>query len=257
MKSAEDLIKRYTDWLKENITPRQISDDTIGLDSPFLDRHNDFIQIYIVQGKDTIRLSDDGATIEDLRMDGFEFNSELRRAHLKSVLSGFGVAWEKETGELYAEASLRNFPAKKHALIQTILAVNDMYVLSRPNVRRLFHEEVADYLQENDIRFLRDLSVTGRSGLMHKYDFIIPPTKKAPERFLRPVNTLDKNQTRSILFAWDETSRLREDARLYVVSNDTGSRRSASKQYVDALEEYGITHAAFSELNVILDVLAA
>lgn len=255
MKEAGILIQEYTDWLKKNITPRKIDENTIALDSPFLDRHNDYIQIYIVKGEDKIRLSDDGATIEDLRMDGFEFSSELRKSHLKRTLRGFGVALNEDTGELYTEATTRNFPAKKHALIQTILAVNDMYILSRPSVRRLFQEDVAEFLLKRNVNFSRDLNVIGRSGLVHKYDFIITPTQSAPERFLKPINLLDKNQTQSICFAWNETLEERPDSKLYIITNDIG--RNVAKRNVEALEEYGIIHALYSKLEEYIPNLVA
>lgn len=256
MKEANILIQQYADWLKNNITPRQINENTIALDSPFLDRHNDYIQIYIVQGLDKMRLSDDGATLEDLRMDGFEINSKWRKSQIESVLRGFGIAMDVQTGELYTEASAHNFAAKKHALIQTILAVNDMHVLSRPNVRSFFQEDVAEYLTEQDIRYSRDLSVVGRSGLVHKYDFIISSTRVAPERFLRPINTLDKNQAQSICFAWNETLDQKPDSKLYVITNDSEGR-SVSKRNVDALEEYGIIHRPYSQLDSVRDDLVA
>lgn len=257
MKEAKSLIQEYADWLKDNITPRRIDESTLALDSPFLDRHNDYIQIYIVQGTDKMKLSDDGATIEDLRIDGFEFNSALRKAQLEKVLRGFGISLNWETGELYTEAAPRDFAAKKHALIQTILAVNDMHVLSRSYVRSLFQEDVAEYLLDNEVRFSKDLSVIGKSGLVHKYDFVISPSRVAPERFLRPINSLDKNQTQSICFAWNETIEERDsESKLYVISNDCDGKR-VSKRNIEALSKYDIIHVEFSHLNEHLEDLVA
>ena len=56
------LIDRYVAWLKDKTSLRQI-DDWIEITTPYLDRHNDYLQIY---AKTTEwRVSSDGRWLRD------------------------------------------------------------------------------------------------------------------------------------------------------------------------------------------------
>ena len=64
------------------------------LTTPFLDRHNDHIQVYAERHGDDIVLSDDGYVLADLRTSGLELTTAKRKAVLDSTLNGFGVRLE-------------------------------------------------------------------------------------------------------------------------------------------------------------------
>jgi hypothetical protein len=72
-------------------------------------------------------LSDDGYILSDLRTSGLDINTPKRKAILESVLNGFGV--KTDGRQILVEASQRNFGQRLHALIQAMLAVNDMFIL--------------------------------------------------------------------------------------------------------------------------------
>jgi hypothetical protein len=119
MKTKEkDYVGWYTDWLRSNIKLNNIGEYT-EITTPFLDRHNDFIQFYIQQNGDKFILTDDGYTLADLEISGLNINSERREEILRTIINGFGVKLEK--GELIAEANKYNFPQKQHLLIHTSL----------------------------------------------------------------------------------------------------------------------------------------
>ncbi|MFN7311201.1 MAG: DUF1828 domain-containing protein, partial [Vampirovibrionales bacterium] len=72
MTNLEDLKKVYIDFLKDHTTLKQI-DHFIEITTPFLDRHNDYIQIYAESLSDkAFRLSDAGETISDLLLYGVD-----------------------------------------------------------------------------------------------------------------------------------------------------------------------------------------
>lgn len=246
MLDGKKLISDYANWLKQSMKSYSVDDHTLIIDSPFLDRHNDFIQIFVQQiSEDKLELSDDGYTLSDLSASGFEINSPQRKRYFDSILNGYGVSFDEKTGIVFTEASMRTFASKKHALVQAVLSMNDMFMLNRSSVRGLFAEDVADYLDSIDVRFSRNLSVTGKSGLAHRYEIIIPPSKKDVERFIKPLNQLSKSQTESILFAWDETRKVRDDAKLIVMIND--AEGSAPQKNIEALKEYDIVPIPYSD----------
>jgi hypothetical protein len=119
MITGNELIEYYIDWLKKEISITKF-EDTIELTLPFLDAHNDYIQIYINQVDDNIILSDDGNTLNELRMSGCEFYNKnidniLHKTGIKLISDNFCV-----------EANKNNFPQKMQALIQAILSVNNI-----------------------------------------------------------------------------------------------------------------------------------
>lgn len=117
---GKKLIDSYLAWLREGFHVESANDYTL-ISTPFLDPHNDEIQIFLEQDGETLRLTDDGYTISDLRSSGLEINTDKRTAHVEQILNGFGV--RRDGDELVVTATPRDFPQKKHNLIQAILAV--------------------------------------------------------------------------------------------------------------------------------------
>src|SRR5262245_3109791 len=122
---CKKLVDAYVGWLKARITFVELN-GACEITTPFLDRHNDRLQIYVERAPQGLRLTDDGYIIGDLEGSGFTLDTSLRKQMLESTLNGFGVRLSPEN-ELYVETSEQNFPQKKHALIQAMLAVNDMF----------------------------------------------------------------------------------------------------------------------------------
>lgn len=121
---CQDLVDTYTEWFRQRISVKDIK-GVCEITTPFLDRHNDQLQIYVKRAGDTIILTDDGYTIRDLRLSGFEITTEKREQVLHSILNGFGAHLQDD--EIFVEAKTENFPQKKHNMIQAILAVNDLF----------------------------------------------------------------------------------------------------------------------------------
>jgi len=56
------LVTLYADWLKERVKLKTIGDVCV-LTTPFIDRHNDYLQIYVKATPSGMLLTDDGYTI--------------------------------------------------------------------------------------------------------------------------------------------------------------------------------------------------
>lgn len=230
------LIDAYLQWLKEELQVTE-RDDVCEISTPFLDRHNDAITIYVEQKNGSIRLTDDGETVRDLRASGMEFRTEKRRAHLQSVLNGFGVRLEGE--EISSVAAPIDFPQKKHNLVQAILAVNDMFVMAEEHVLSLFKEDVALFLESHEIALFTDFKLSGKSGLDHTFDFGLPKTASRPQRVLRAINNLTKDNAMSLAFAVSDVRAVRaEPLGAYAMINDAA--RMPSEDQVQALRAYEV-----------------
>ena len=109
MLGGNDFIDAYLSWLRERITFANIN-GTFEINTPFLDNHNDHIQLYIMQKNGQIVITDDGYTISDLTMSGCDLSSVRRKDVLQGIINGFGV--KSDGRELYVEATERNYPQK-------------------------------------------------------------------------------------------------------------------------------------------------
>jgi len=65
--TTDNLINRSYDWLKAKTSRREIS-DWVEITTPYLDRHNDDIQIYLKRQDGEWVLTDDGYTLADLAL---------------------------------------------------------------------------------------------------------------------------------------------------------------------------------------------
>jgi len=119
-KNCKTLIDAYVEWLRKKTSVREVN-GSYEITTPFLDRHNDYLQVYMKESNKGIVLTDDGHTIADLELSGYEFTSESR-LKISKVLSGLGVNLKE--GELVVEVTPENFPQKMHDLVRAMLYLN-------------------------------------------------------------------------------------------------------------------------------------
>lgn len=243
---CQQVINDYLRWIKDNTIFKSIEEGKIcSISTPFLDRHNDHLVIYLIKTDTTLTLSDNGYTLSDLRMSGFEINTPKRDSILKTALNGFGVKIGNND-ELFVEATNINIGQKKHYLLQAILAVNDMFNLAQETIYSLFKEDVELYFKSNGIIFSKDLKLSGKSGFDHNIDFLIPQSNNKPERLIKTINTAKKDNVLSSIMAFNDIDQLRETkTQNYVVYNDT--EKEVSKDVVNALKNYGIISLPWSK----------
>jgi len=247
------LNNEYFEWFRNNTAIRGIGAQWVEITTPFLDRHNDHLQIYACRNGNTITLTDDGYTISDLQMSGFDVDSPKRNAVLQEVLAGFGIKTVEKRLEVTGNAS--NFPRFKHNLIQAMLAVNDMFYIATPHVVNMFQNQTADWLNEFDVRFSRNVSLEGKSGLAHKFFGLIPLSKKYPERILRTVYNPNPNACRQFLFEWLDIYESRPKSNLIVILND--AEKSVQDNVLTACQSYdGVTGILWSQRDEHRNLLA-
>ena len=203
---CERLIQEYADWVKLNLTVEQQHGLCV-ITSPFVDRHHDYLQIYAERSGTEILLTDDGYTLRDLKISGLEINTESRREALTQATHPFGV--DVDDNELKITANDRDFPQRKHDLVQAMLAVGDLIHFSQATIVAVFKEDVEKYLREKDVRFISDISLTGTSGFHHPFDFVIPSSQIHPERYVRAVSNPNRESIVSVLFAWQDVQSAR------------------------------------------------
>ena len=249
----QNLLDKYLVWLKDKTTLRQVQ-DWIEITTPYLDRHNDYMQIYVKHDNGGFVISDDGYTIEDLRLSGCELESKKRKDLLNLTLNGFGVKLDGEA--LVVHASSDNFALRKHNMVQAMLAVNDLFYLAGPVVASLFLEDVTAWLDLNDIRYTPRVKFSGKSGYDHLFDFVIPSSKRRPERIVQAINRPNRDTAQAIAFSWIDTKEVRPaNSQAYVLLND--SEHTPSGSVIDALKNYDVRPVLWSKREDVREELAA
>lgn len=255
MYDIDSLVDKYINFIKENITIDKIEDNVFEIETPFLDRRNDFITIYAIFDKDNknnIVLTDNGITLTDLELSGLEFNSTKRKQELQTVLNGFGVRQDKNKN-LFVYATSEDFAQKKHNLIQALLSVNDMFVLAQSKVINLFFEDVGLYFDENEIRYTSNIILEGKSHFSHKFEYLIPKSKNASERTIKLLNRPKSENLKATLFAFEDTQDKR-NGKGYIILNDEMLIKS---DLISAINEYNIKAIPWSQKNDFISELAA
>jgi hypothetical protein len=255
LQDIERLLNDYRAWLKDKTTLRQVNGSWVEITTPYLDRHNDALQIYARTENGGYILTDDSYTIHDLEASGCNLNTEKRQDLLKMTLNGFGVRVNNEALEVHASPD--NFPARKHNLIQAILAVNDLFYLAQPVVESLFLEDVIAWLETNDIRYTPKAKFTGISGFDHLFDFVIPKSPRSqPERIVQAINRPSRDSAEAFIYKWNDTREVRPpESKAYAVLND--SEQSISGGVLDAFRNYQIQPVPWSHRAQVISELAA
>ncbi len=255
MTEIQRLMDEYWAWLRDRTVIRQVDDQWAEITTPYLDRHNDCIQIYTKRHNGGYLLMDDGDTIQNLRLSGCSLDTPKRKALLNVTLNGFGVAIDKHD-VLRVQASSDNFALRKHSLLQAMLAVNDLFYLAAPQVASLFYEDVVAWLDQAQIRYTPRVKFAGKSGYDHLFDFVIPKSRSEPERILRAINRPDSDTAKSLMFSWLDTRKVRpSDSKAYAFLNNT--ERSVSPDVVQALRNYNVTPVLWDERDAVKSELAA
>jgi hypothetical protein len=241
---VQELLNKYHSWLRDRSNLRTVNARWIEISTPFLDRHNDYIQIYAAQNGDGYELSDDGYTLSDLETSGCSLDTPKRKQMLQVTLNGFGVS--NKNGILTVRARKDTFPQRKHALIQAILAVNDLFYLATAAVRSLFKEDVEAWLNHSEIRYLPNVQFIGQSGYPHSFDFAIPKSSKAPERLMKAIANPSKDAAQSLIFSWMDTKQVREQNSVAIAVLNNKDRDVAAS-VLDAFGNYSIDTVLWSE----------
>ena len=252
MNDINHLIDGYYKWLKDK-TAWQSLKDWVKITTPYLDRHNDYISIYLKQEGDQYILTDDGYTIEDLLQSGCSIDSPKRQKFLEVTLNGFGV--KKDGDSIIVRTNTQNFALSKHNLIQAILAINDMFYMAKSNISSLFYEDVQSWLDKSDIRYYERVTFIGNSGYPRHFDFLINKSRNAPERILQTVNHPGRNKADNIIFEWLDTKGVRPaNAKAYAIVND--NEEKVPNTFIDALRSYEIKPILWSNRDEVLSELS-
>lgn len=254
---CQKLIDSYVDWLRQGLSVEEVG-GSFELTTPFLDRHNDHLQVYATRRNGNIVLSDEGYILSDLRTSGLEVDTPKRKLVLDSVLNGLGV--RVENSQLLVEASAKNLGQRLHSLVRAMLAVNDLFVMAQPRVASFFFEDVRAFLDSHHVRYTERVKLAGRSGYDHGVDFLIPKSRSRPERIIQAIAAPKRENIFAYLWTLSDTRAARtsdstQEAEAYAFLND--QEQSVGGDVIEALNACRVIPAVWSQRSEYVQALAA
>lgn len=251
----QKLLDRYMEWLKDKTSLRAV-DNWVEITTPYIDRHNDYIQIYARRENGGYILTDDGYIITDLEQSGCSISTPKRQRLLEITLNGFGVHLD-DNKELRINATADNFALRKHSLVQAMLSANDLFYLSQTVVTSLFLEDVEAWLDLHEVRYTPKVIFPGKTGFTYQFDFVIPKSKNMPERIIKAINRPGRETAQNMVLSWVDTKETRPspDAVAYAFLNDT--ERAIPGDVVEALKSYDVKPIPWSKREDLREELVA
>ena len=245
--------EKYIKWLEQEITVNKLG-EYIEITSPFLDRYNDYLQVYEkLEKNDEIILTDDAYIINNLQMSGIDINSSKRKQILKSFLNKYNV--KLQNNELTTKSGIEDFPQKVLFLMQAMLDIDDMFMLSQNKVASIFIEDVTDFLDSREIFYSKNVGFAGKSGFVYYYEYLLQRTKEKPERLCKFINNPNKQNFQNTISMWNDTKETRDcNSQLIVFLNDENKIDAA---IVDGFKNYDVNTILWSEREKCLDLLSA
>jgi hypothetical protein len=137
-----------------------------------------------------------------------------------------------------------------------MLAVNDLFFLAAPMVTSLFYEDVVAWLDCSGVRYIANVKFTGKTGYDHLFDFVIPKSRRRPERVLQTVTRPCRETAQDLVMKWIDTREVRPpESKAYAFLNDQD--QEVSQGVLDALSNYEVMPVLWSEREGTREELAA
>ena len=251
--TVESYLDGYLKFLKDHSIEEKIDENISKLTLPFLDSLNDCTEIYIIKQDNEFIVTDNGETLSNLAFNGVIIKEGTRKNIFTRIINSYGVLMQGDS--LYLSATYDNLFLKKHLLLQCICKVNDMFMLNRTNIQNIFDDEVRAFFDNNDVYYVPDHKVAGRSGLLANFDFAIPQ-KRRPLTFIKTLNRVSKDNVKSTIFDWNDTRDLCEaGTKLLVLYNDT--ENNPKENHLTAFKSYNISDIPWSNKPLLLERLAS
>ena len=117
---VRNIIDKIGDWIPSGITYDAIDNGFVEINLPFLDKRNDWMQIYLKEVEEGLYLlTDGGDTFASLLSDGIE----PHEGFIKRMRQHYGITVTE--GALEIKTALHDLPRKMFLYVQAIVAIND------------------------------------------------------------------------------------------------------------------------------------
>ncbi len=112
------------------------------------------------------------------------------------------------------------------------------------------------WLDVNDVRYTPNVKFTGKSGYDHVFDFVIPKSRRQPERIVKTISRPNRDTAQVVAFSWIDTKEVRpSNSKAYAFLNDT--EHAISTSVLEALQNYDVRPVLWSKRDDVAQEVAA
>jgi len=245
-------VEDYFTWLRAQASISRSAHWHL-ITMPFLDRHNDHLQIAVHPSGDSLLLSDLGRTLADLEDSGVNLDTYRRRALLQEILNGCGVRLSEDRS-LQVLAGPQSFPPSVHALLQAMQALDGLSCLAPSVCVRLTAQHVCAWLNRHEIPHESPVRFQGASGFEHSFDVLVPGSEERPICILHVAGRPERRVAQQFAFAWHDVRKARPNGALAFAILDE-PLTWVHPNVLDALERYDIRALYWSDRDLLLNAL--
>lgn len=240
----DTLRDYYFKWATNRIKINK-KDEYVEIITPFVDQYNDSITLYLSKKGEEFILDDDGYTLNELETLGLDFKQKSRRQiFFKDTLKNFGIEVDVDNTLKTTLREHDDIPKAQMRLTQAIITINDMLMLSRSNVSRIFLEDVTNYFLDNEIPITEHRNILGKSGSYIPFEIEIGRTRKRNSSIFKVVNRPSGSEFTNPLFNILDTMETEPQSNFFVIANDD---KEISPKFSQAFKNYNIDVLPWSQ----------
>ena len=131
-----------------------------------------------------------------------------------------------------------------------------MFFLAKPTIESLFYDDVKSWFDQIEVRYTERIAFTGKSGYPRTFDFVVPKSKKYPERLIKTLNNPNKQNADNIIFEWLDIEGSRPDDSIpFVLINN--QEKNIHSQIMESFSNYNLEAVTWSDKEKIKEKLIA
>ncbi|MGX7070406.1 DUF1828 domain-containing protein [Gemella bergeri] len=259
MINITEIKEEYMNYISKNTHMNLLAGDSYEVNTLYTNAYGDGISFTIKYDGNHYILTDDGFTLWELQLNGIDLTKKNKRYQLlKSILNYNGLELSGE--EIIKKTKRQNLGQAIHDMTQVLLNVYDLSLLHPQTVQSHFLDDVRGYFDGNaDYNVFPDLSITGKSRIEHKFNFLM--MSKGKYKLVQVHNKITKDKLHFILASWLDTTENRiksygRNESLSIIISPDGYQE-LKEEYQEALSEYDINIINFEDKKKLKTQLGA
>lgn len=212
MITAKQVKHDYRDWFTSQHEFRDLSNDMIEVQTPYIDAFGDNISLIIKPYENRFIVTDQGYTIWNIEAHGINASrkNSTRKRLVDSIIRFENVSLN-ENEEIIKVASINQLSQSIYDVSQAVLKITNLALSNRRNVLSAFYDEVAEYFKEQQhkqFEFQKGLFMLGTSNISYKVDYTF--ITKGKNKLTKSYNTINKQMYDVILGIHTDTKSFQE-----------------------------------------------
>lgn len=257
-----EIAKQWLDEMKHKSNFIPLNGQNIRFNTPFIDPFGDEYKVLIRSKSSSYEVTDQGYTIWNLKSRGNDVTKKdsTRMNIVNGIISDNNVSLKPDNNALYKEVYSKSEVAQAiNQVLDSMMKVSDLVFTSRSKVKKIFKEDVLDYLSKNKKKFSYDLGfrVNGKSNMSYNLDFVFRKNL-SDARWTKIYTSLTKDVAERAIGIWLDTDIYRNNnpsvnATFNILVQDIDLNKNS---FVGGLKNHNINVVDFNNKKQFEDAFA-